>query len=192
MKHYFVTTLLVLLTLLACKRTEQNHKSVFVKQLEAIRVADSVLLYNLPSTFQDYYALCGAIDSPLYNYPDIIEHLLHSQQIDYELFIKRVTDISVQAFPDVDHIGFLKDAMTSLLNSNLDLVVCHLNSKTSSENIHFWSFIFGGCEGQAQIEEKEEIKKRVYKLRTWNNPGYEFINTIDTGYIESAKYIIQH
>ena len=192
MKRTSKAVLIVVLILSACSRNEQSLESIFVEQLESIQVADSIMLCNLPSSFQDYYALCGEPDSPLYSYPDIIEHLLYSQQIDYDLFIKKVTDISTQAYPDVDHIGILKDVMKLLLNNNLRKVLDQLSSKTESDNNQFWSFVFGGIEGRAKLEEKERVLEEIHHLEALHILRYKYIETVNTGYSESAKYMKQH
>ena len=174
MKRTSKAVLIVVLILSACSRNEQSLESIFVEQLESIQVADSIMLCNLPSSFQDYYALCGEPDSPLYSYPDIIEHLLYSQQI------------------DDDHIGILKDVMKLLLNNNLRKVLDQLSSKTESDNNQFWSFVFGGIEGRAKLEEKERVLEEIHHLEALHILRYKYIETVNTGYSESAKYMKQH
>lgn len=104
---------------------QENTEAVFAirEQIGIIHCADSILLECLPSTFEDYVLLWGEFDSPLYNYPSVVEHLSYSQQIDYNRFIERVIDISVGASPGVDHINNLQSVSKYLVEYYLRRVV---------------------------------------------------------------------
>lgn len=150
------------------------------------------MLENMPSTFQEYLELCGDIDTPLYDYPSFVKHLAHSQQIDYDVFIKKMVDISVGATPGVDHVNDLKNVPQNLVENNLRQVVSCLNKKSLEENTQFWSFVFGGIEDREPVEYKDSIKGRLKKLTPNTFSGYVYFDTVDAGYERSARYVVHH
>ena len=164
MKRAITTIILVLLAMSIWGQNKQDKAAAIAKQFSVIREADEIMLKNLPSTFQEYLELCGDIDTPLNDYPSFVEHLAHSQQIDHDLFIKKIVDISVGATPGVDHVNYLNSVTQELVENNLRQVVVCLNKKSLEENTQFWSFIFGGIEQRESVEYKDRIKNRLKKL----------------------------
>ena len=192
MKRAITTIILVLLAMSIWGQNKQDKAAAIAKQFSVIREADEIMLKNLPSTFQDYLELCGDIDTPLNDYPSFVEHLAHSQQIDHDLFIKKIVDISVGATPGVDHVNYLNSVTQELVENNLRQVVVCLNKKSLEENTQFWSFIFGGIEQRESVEYKDRIKNRLKKLTSYKFSGYDYIDTVDEGYLRSAQYIVHH
>jgi hypothetical protein len=173
-------------------QNKQDKAAAIAKQFSVIREADEIMLKNLPSTFQEYLELCGDIETPLNDYPSFVEHLAHSQQIDHDLFIKKIVDISVGATPGVDHVNYLNSVTQELVENNLRQVVVCLNKKSLEENTQFWSFIFGGIEQRESVEYKDRIKNRLKKLTSYKFSGYDYFDTVDAGYERSARYIVHH
>ena len=192
MKRAITTVILVLLASSLWGQNKQDKAVAIVKLFSVIREADEIMLKNMPSTFQEYLELCGDIDTLLYDYPSFVEHLAHSQQIDYGLFIKKIVDISVGATPGVDHVNYLKDVTQNLVENNLRQVVICLNKKSLEKNTQFWSFVFGGIEDREPIEYRDRIKSRLKKLASNKFSGYEYFDTVDDGYRRSAQYIVHH
>ena len=192
MKRAITTIILVLLAMSIWGQNKQDKAAAIAKQFSVIREADEIMLKNLPSTFQEYLELCGDIDIPLNDYPSFVEHLAHSQQIDHDLFIKKIVDISVGATPGVDHVNYLNSVTQELVENNLRQVVVCLNKKSLEENTQFWSFIFGGIEQRESVEYKDRIKNRLKKLTSYKFSGYDYIDTVDEGYERSARYIVHH
>jgi hypothetical protein len=192
MKRAITTIILVLLAMSIWGQNKQDKAAAIAKQFSVIREADEIMLKNLPSTFQEYLELCGDIDTPLNDYPSFVEHLAHSQQIDHDLFIKKIVDISVGATPGVDHVNYLNSVTQELVENNLRQVVVCLNKKSLEENTQFWSFIFGGIEQRESVEYKDRIKNRLKKLTSYKFSGYDYFDTVDAGYERSARYIVHH
>ena len=189
------TIILSSLLFLAINTNGQENKDVAFairEQIGIIHYADSILLECLPATFEDYVLLWGELDSPLNNYPSVVEHLSHSQQIDYNRFIERVIDISVGASPGVDHINNLQSVSKYLVEFYLRRVVDCLNKKTEQENLQFWSFIFGGIEEISPVIEKDRIIRRTKRLKNYKFIGYRYIETIDSGYYAAVRYQEPH
>ena len=192
MERAITTVILALLAVSTWGQNQHDKAAAIAEQFSVIRKADEIMLKNLPSTFQEYLELCGDIDSPLSDYPSFVEHLAHSQQIDRIIFIEKIVDISVGATPGVDHVNSLKDVAQRLVENDLRQVVVCLNKKTLEENTQFWSFVFGGIENRESIEFKDRIQSRLKKLTSYKFSGYDYIDTVDEGYLRSAQYFVHH
>ena len=83
MKNKVLLSSLLFIAISANGQEIKDAAFAIIEQIGIIHRADSILLENLPSTFDEYVLLWGELDSPLYDYPSVVEHLSHSQQIDY-------------------------------------------------------------------------------------------------------------
>lgn len=192
MKKKLLTLLFLFLVTHINGQDNKDISSIIKEQMNVLHNVDSILLEHLPSTFHDYVLLWGEADSPLSDYPSVVEHLSHSQQIDYNRFIERIVDISVGASPGVDHIYYLQSVTKTLVEYNLRQVVVCLNKKSKEENLQFWSFVFGGIEDCASVAKKNHIIHRTQRLKSHTFIGYLYIETIDSGYQEAIRYIEHH
>lgn len=192
MKNKVLLSSLLFIAISANGQEIKDAAFAIIEQIGIIHRADSILLENLPSTFDEYVLLWGELDSPLYDYPSVVEHLSHSQQIDYKRFVERVIDISVGASPGVDHINDLQRVSHYLVEYYLRRVVDCLNMKTKQENLQFWSFFFGGIEDISPVIEKDRVIRRTKQMKNKTFVGYIYIETIELGYNAALHYQEPH
>lgn len=191
MKRFYLVLPFLFLVIHSNGQENKDVVSTIQEQMKALQKADSILLEYLPSTFHDYELLWGKADSPLSNYPSVVEHLSHSQQIDYNRFIERIVDISVGASPGVDHINYLQNVTEYLVEYYPRQIVACLNKKTKKENTQFWSFVFGGIEERASSAKKDQILYRIQRLKKYKF-RYLYNETIDCGYQDAIRYLEHH
>lgn len=164
-----------------------------VKALFAeIEEADSLLLEYLPTSFDEYFALCGfdedKKDGPLYSNQDIVSRLAKSGSIDRKELIRKVLLLcSGGGQPDTDHIGILQDCGYEFVNGEMaHYCIPILNRMSYDENLSFWRFIFGGIETRIPECEMERIIHNFEQLSQNNAEKYHFMEAIKKGYYLSV------
>lgn len=150
---------------------------ILIEQLNCLQKVDSVLLDYLPTSFVEYYELCGDVDSPLYDKEDILHRLNSSQTIDKHVLIKKVVLLCIGGVPDVDHIAILHKYAIQYVRMYSKDVISILNMLPKSENVLFWRFLFGDIENRS-IEYGEVVKiiDRLIGI------SYSYSSTVKEGY----------
>ena len=164
-----------------------------VKALFAeIEEADRMLLEYLPTSFDEYFALCGfdkdKKDGPLYSNQDIVYRLAKSSSIDRKELIRKVLLLcSGGGLPDTDHIGILQDCGYEFVNGEMaHYCIPILNRMSYDENLSFWRFIFGGIETRIPECERDRIFHNFEQLSKKNAEKYLFMDAIKKGYYLSV------
>ena len=177
-----------------CSETVDSLK----EQMGIINKADSVLLCLLPDSFEEYYFLCGDVDSPLYDSFDIIEHLYNSEGYESNFafrskFIDKLVSISTSGFLSADHIAFLQETLRELLHNSkhLQQVLQSLNAKSFQENIGFWRFVFSSTD-LCTCSLKDQCTRDIEILEKKTGFHYSFFESIENGYQIKESYYHTH
>lgn len=156
-------------------RITNNAKTkakIVFEQIQRIQQEDSLLLALLPSDYTEYLCLCTEYDvlrsqtdtNKHFDSEVLLSRLFTSDLIDYNLFIKKMTDLSASAYLPSSMAGFvLQQRMRTLLKTHLRSIIFHLNNKSSIENKQFWNFIFYGLDSANVEEESSSIRNRIIK-----------------------------
>ncbi len=185
MKYFILSICCLMVGFNSCSQKPQKEKAaILMEQLEILHRVDSIMLDNLPSTFEEYLLLWDTPACPLYNQESIIEHLSYSHSIDYPLFVKKIVDISVEAKTGVDHVYCLKDVAMRLVEGRLQDVIIFLNGKTLEENLNFWTFVFSSLHDYPSEEYIATLSNRVKRI---HSPRYIFPEALEQGYDNSKK-----
>ncbi len=185
MNNRFVISILLFLFSLIAKGQTINRVVVLLDQVQRLQQTDSLILEFLPDSFEEYYELCGDIDSPLYNCDDLIEHLSYSTTIDKTLFLKKIVSLCIGGKYSADHISSLHDVAVKELRKDCRSVIVILNSLSETDNLLYWRFLFGGIETR-DLDYYEAIKR----IRQVRGMEYRFPASIKAGY--DSSIVLSH
>ncbi len=171
---------------------DQRKVSRIKALFNEVEDADCLLLAYLPTSFDEYFALCGfdqdTKGGALYFNQDIISRLARSRSIDREELVRKVVLLcSGGKMPDTDHIGILQDFGYAFVSGKMaHYSIPALNRMSYDENLSFWRFIFGGIEARIPECEMQQVFYNFEYISQEGVEKYQFMETIRTGYYNSV------
>lgn len=136
---------------------------------------DSLLLASLPTDYTDFSLMCSDLSVIFHRMGSDLEggtgelilmHLLNSQFIDHELFVKKMTILSSTAYlPSFDAGSVLQQVIRVLVKSYPLEVISTLNQLTENKYKQFWDFYFYGFTKEERNHEEKVLQKDMKKYR---------------------------